>query len=83
MRWILAAGACAALLAAAPARAAWAPDGADLARPRILRLPADLAAVQDRLDREPYASIVRDLARRAQLADGVALDDHTIVAGRF
>lgn len=81
-RLALVAWALASLLAAPPAaRAAWGPEGADLARPRILRF--DPAAVQARLDREPYRTIVRDLAGRVRLADGVALDDHAIESGRF
>jgi hypothetical protein len=71
--------------AAAPdptvARAAGPPE-LDLARPRVLAAGVDLTTVRGRLDREPYATIFRQLDARAHGADGVALDDHTIGSER-
>jgi hypothetical protein len=66
-----------------PAHAALELEGADLARPRILFFPDGLEAVQARLDREPYRTMLRDMDRRSRLADGIALDDHRIVETRF
>jgi PKD domain/Thrombospondin type 3 repeat len=66
------------------APAAWAPPGVDLTRPRILFRADELARVRERLDgREPYRTVVRDMARRAAQAEGVALDDHAIDSERI
>jgi len=70
-------------LLATPARAAWAPPGIDLARPRILFRAGDEPALQARVEREPYVSILKDMRGRTNLASGVALDDHRVEQERF
>ncbi len=67
--------------ASAPAAPA-APPELDLARPRILAAGVGPAPVRDRLGREPYATVFRQLHDRAHGADGVAPDDHTIGSER-
>ncbi len=81
--WILAALWVGVGLCAAPAGAAWEPEGVDLTRPRILYRPGDLAGVAERLDREPYLTVLRDMEGRIRLGLGVALDDHAIASERF
>ena len=54
----------------------------DLARPRIVGAGTNLDVVRARLDREPYATIFRQLDARAHQADAIALDDHTIGSER-
>ncbi|MBX3026445.1 heparinase II/III family protein [bacterium] len=66
-----------------PAAASWLPPGVDLTRPRILFRAADLPVIQARLDREPYATLLREVVRRSRDADGVALDDHAIGSERL
>ncbi|MBW2242213.1 MAG: heparinase II/III family protein [Deltaproteobacteria bacterium] len=66
-----------------PASAALELEEVDLTRPRILFFPEGVEAVQERLDREPYRTILRDMERRSRLADGIALDDHRINETRF
>ncbi|MGH7789878.1 MAG: heparinase II/III domain-containing protein [Candidatus Binatia bacterium] len=72
-----------AVLVAAPVRAAWAPPGVDLARPRLLLRPGDVPVIQARLDREPYLALLAELLLRIRQADGIGLDDHTISAERI
>jgi hypothetical protein len=80
-------GVAAVLLAAAaagtPARAAWEPEGVDLARPRILFRPGDLPAIQAKLARDPFPQVIARMLDRVALADSVALDDDTIEGQRF
>ena len=64
-------------------RAAWAPPGIDLSRPRILLRPGDVPALQARVEREPYVRILKDMRGRTNLANGVALDDHSVDGERF
>lgn len=71
------------LLTAANARAAWQPAEIDLARPRVLYRAAERDLVRDRLGREPYRSVLADLLARAAMADGIALDDHSIPSARL
>jgi hypothetical protein len=66
-----------------PARGALELEGADLTRPRVLFFPDGVEAVQERLDREPYRTVLRHMDRRNRLADGIALDDHRIAETRF
>src|SRR3954453_23772272 len=54
----------------------------DLTRPRILGAGADLDAVADRLDREPYRTIFNRLVIAGNGANREALDDHSIAAER-
>ena len=58
------------------------PAGVDLTRPRILLRAGDVPMVQSRLEREPYRTLMDEVARRIRQADGVDLDDHTIAAER-
>ncbi|MBY0277044.1 heparinase II/III family protein [Candidatus Binatia bacterium] len=73
------------VLLAAPlhVRAAWAPSGIDLTRPRILFRAGDVPALQARVVREPYAGILRSMRGRTNLANGVALDDHGVDGERI
>jgi len=80
---LLAALATGLLALTAPAGAAWSPPGIDLTRPRILLRSGDVPAVQARVSREPYVSVLQDMRNRTDLANGVAVDDHSIVAERF
>ena len=62
----------ASLLSAAPARAEIAVlAGADLTRPRILFFPDGVAAVQARLDDEPYREAAAVAMPNARLGEGV------------
>lgn len=71
-----------ALRPAAPAHAAWEPDGVDLSRPRILFRAADLPGIQARVAQEPWRTVARRMASRAAQADAVASDDHAIASER-
>lgn len=73
----------ASVLLASAAEAAWAPPGVDLTRPRILFRAGDEPLLQARAAREPYVEILKDMRGRTNLANGVALDDHTIESERF
>lgn len=65
-----------------PASAAWNPPDVDLTRPRLLLRAGDISTVQQRVDRDPYRQIIVTMMNRTRLADGVALDDHTIGSER-
>ena len=78
MPWLL----LALLLFAAPAHAAWQPEGVDLTRPRVLMRPGDLATVQARVEREPYRALLARIASQANAGLGWALDDDSIPAER-
>jgi len=71
------------LALAAPAVAAWSPPGIDLSRPRILFRAGDVPSIQERVTREPYVTVLKDMRNRANQANAVALDDHSIEAERF
>ena len=71
------------LATATAARAAWQPVDVDLTRPRVLYRAADHEHIQNRIGREPYRTVFVDLWTRAAMADGVALDDHTIANTRI
>ncbi len=74
-----------ATIAAMPgtAVAAWEPEGVDFTRPRILYRSGDLPAIQARLAREPYRTIVADMQARTALAEAYTLDDPGITAHRL
>lgn len=71
------------LLAPAVAGAQWLPQGIDLSRPRVMFRAGDVPTIQARADREPWRSVISDMLGRIALADGVALDDHTIASERI
>jgi hypothetical protein len=60
---------------ARPGRFARHADGADPTRPRILMASDELGAVHERLEREPYRSMLRDLQHRADVAPPPNADD--------
>jgi hypothetical protein len=70
------------LALAAPARAAWQPEGVDLTRPRLLLRPGDVAVVQERVAREPYRTLLARIAGQVASSQGWPLDDHSIPAER-
>jgi hypothetical protein len=55
----------------------------DLARPRVVMRPGDVAVVQGRLAREPYRTLLVRSAGVIAQADGVDLADHSIAAERI
>ena len=67
-------------LPAAPAGAAWEPEGVDLTRPRVLFRAAQLPAIQAKLDMEPlpepFAVALERMRGRIDAAEGIPLDDH-------
>ena len=65
-------------MSAATSRAAWLPAGVDLTRPRLLLRAADVPAIQARVAREPWRSVVEAMLQRSALADGLSMDDHAI-----
>ena len=66
------------VLLPATSRAAWLPAGVDLTRPRLLLRAADVPAIQARVAREPWRSVVEAMLQRSALADGLSMDDHAI-----
>ena len=71
-------------LAALPvvAQAAWQPDGVDLTRPRLLMRPGDVPVVQQRLQREPYRTLLARIVNQTVSAADWDLADHDIPAER-
>lgn len=65
-----------------PAAAAWAPDGVDLTRPRLLFRAGERAAIQAKLDQDPLpdalAHVLDFMEARIAEAGGVPLDDHHV-----
>ena len=68
---------------ASPAFAAWTPEDVDLTRPRLLFRAGDVPELHERLQREPYRTLFRQLLARAAAADDVPLEDQTLAAHRF
>ena len=69
--------------APAPPPAAAATVPIDLARPRIVLRGADVPVVQERVEREPYRTLMLRTATPIRQAEGIALDDHLIASERI
>ncbi len=65
------------------AGAQWPAPGIDLSRPRLMFRADELPSIHARVSREPWRSVVAAMLERIALADGVALDDHTIGSERI